>query len=172
MKTVGSCRNSIRLAVSWRGDELKARAASRARGGREPNPLRKRHPPHDRASGQWKERRGALEHAVERAVVRKVELIRRRRVDQRNPGDLRRVVLRVDERVGAADGVSGKDIRPRDMRYLQELVQVGRQLVTVLANRPTAAPAFSGAIECADTRCRETRSPAPTPSSASIRQDR
>jgi hypothetical protein len=35
---VGSCRNSTRLAVSWRGEELNARAASRARGGREPKP--------------------------------------------------------------------------------------------------------------------------------------
>ena len=40
LKTVGSCRNSIRLAVSWRGEELNARAALRARGGSEPNPLR------------------------------------------------------------------------------------------------------------------------------------
>ena len=122
------------------------------------------------ASGRSAEAR--LNIAVERAVVRKVELVRRRGVDQRNSGDLRRVVLGVDERVGAADGVSGEDIRPRDMRYVQELVQVGRQLVAVLPNRPTAAPAFSGAIECADARGRATRSPAPTPSSASIRQAR
>src|SRR5258708_5870672 len=73
-------------------------------------------PPHDGASGQWEERRGALELPVERAVIRKAELIRGRRVDQRDTGDLARILGRVDERIGASYRVSGKDIRPRDMR--------------------------------------------------------
>ena len=41
----------------------------------------------------------------------RVELIGGRGVDQRDAGSLLRKVHRVDEGVGAADGVTGKDVR-------------------------------------------------------------
>ena len=43
-----------------------------------------------------------------------------------------RILLGVDERIGAADGVSGEDVWPRDMRGAQKSVQVGRELMAVL----------------------------------------
>src|SRR5690348_4789867 len=58
----------------------------------------------------------------------------------------------VDERIGAADGVPGEHVRPRDMCGVQECVQVGRQLVTVLRSRLAAAPTFPGAVERTDAR--------------------
>ena len=52
-------------------------------------------------------------------------MVRGRRVDEGDSGDLARVLLGVDEGVGAADGVSGDDVGPRDVRGGQKRVCVG-----------------------------------------------
>src|SRR6478672_1888020 len=96
----------------------------------------------------------ASPQGVEARVVREIELIRRCRVDQPDPGHVAWILLCIDERVDATDGVAGEHIRAGDTRDAEELVQVGRELIPVLASRRGTTPALAGSIEGADAGCR------------------
>ncbi len=80
----------------------------------------------------------------------RVELMWGRGVDQRDAGSLLRKVHRVDEGVGAADGVTGKDVRAGDVRSREKPVEVGGELVSILPLRRFAAPTLTRTVKGAD----------------------
>ena len=89
--------------------------------------------------------------------------MRGRGVDQRDPRSLLWKVHRVDEGVRAADGVTGKDVRARNVRSREKPVEVSGELVSVLPLRRFAAPTLTRTVEGADASlasdCRLNPSP-------------